>query len=158
MLELEMKTCFACRMVTPQYTRDPVIGTELPSAPWQTLDIDFAGTKVTAEREIYVITRNASFSKPYTSHSNNVPRPNPDIYPMGDKQYNETHEDESEENCGEEAQEKGSLEQAGHKGREEQAQELTRQNQVINTETRKPPARTSRNKIPHRFKDYILNI
>ncbi|KAK9711410.1 Integrase zinc binding domain [Popillia japonica] len=43
MVELEIKTCSACQIVTPQHTRDPVVGTELPSAPWENLDIDFAG-------------------------------------------------------------------------------------------------------------------
>ncbi|KAK9708741.1 Integrase core domain [Popillia japonica] len=43
MVELEIKNCSACQIVTPQYTTDSVIGIELPSAPWENLHIDFAG-------------------------------------------------------------------------------------------------------------------
>ncbi|KAK9729923.1 Integrase core domain, partial [Popillia japonica] len=45
------------------------------------------GTKVTAERENSVITRNASFFKPYISRSNNYSDPNPDFHPIRHKLY-----------------------------------------------------------------------
>ncbi|KAK9744023.1 Integrase zinc binding domain [Popillia japonica] len=43
MVELEIKTCSACQIVTPQHTRDPVVRSDLLSASWENLDIDFAG-------------------------------------------------------------------------------------------------------------------
>ncbi|KAK9693910.1 RNase H-like domain found in reverse transcriptase [Popillia japonica] len=42
-IEDVVRKCHACQVATPQHTRDPIVNTELPKAPWENLDIDFTG-------------------------------------------------------------------------------------------------------------------
>jgi len=39
----EIGACLPCQMVTSRNSKDPIISTELPSEPWDQLDMDFSG-------------------------------------------------------------------------------------------------------------------
>ena len=54
LVEKKVKSCLACQVTTPRNEREPLIMSELPSAPWTEVSVDF-GTAPTGLNEYFLV-------------------------------------------------------------------------------------------------------